>query len=293
MKTKQFRGAVDMRGMLAFFLTAACLLGQDRLKRAEGLYDKTDYRASIALLRDQPAPDAAAYYLIGRDYFMLGEYKRATDAFQRALAQQPSKSEYAHWLGRTFGRRAETSNPLAAPMYASKARQYFEQAVALDAGNEEALNDLFDYYLQAPGFLGGGYDKAEAVAKRIAQRNAAEGHFAQAQLADKRKQFDNAEQQLRRAMELAPRQVGRVLDLAKYLAKRGRYQESEATFEKAEKLAPNAPNVLFARANVYIEQRRNLEQAKALLKKYLKSDLTPDDPPRELAEKMLKQVPGS
>jgi transposase-like protein len=44
---------------------------------------------------------------------------------------------------------------------------------------------------------------------------------------------------------------------------------------------------------VYIEQRRNLEQAKALLKKYLKSDLTPDDPPRELAEKMLKQVPGS
>jgi tetratricopeptide (TPR) repeat protein len=293
MKTKQFRGAVDMRGMLAFFLTAGCLFGQDRLKRAEGLYDKTDYRASIALLRDQPAPDAAAYYLIGRDYFMLGEYKRATDAFQRALAQQPSKSEYAHWLGRTFGRRAETSNPLAAPMYASKARQYFEQAVALDAGNEEALNDLFDYYLQAPGFLGGGYDKAEAVAKRIAQRNAAEGHFAQAQLADKRKQFDNAEQQLRRAMELAPRQVGRVLDLAKYLAKRGRYQESEATFEKAEKLAPNAPNVLFARANVYIEQRRNLEQAKALLKKYLKSDLTPDDPPRELAEKMLKQVPGS
>lgn len=281
-----------MRGMLPFLLTAACLLGQDQLKRAEELYDKTDYRASLAWLRELPSSHAA-HYLMGRDHFMLGEYKKATDSFQKAVALQPSKSEYAHWLGRTFGRRAETSNPFAAPMYASKARQFFEQAVALDPGNEEALNDLFDYYLQAPGFLGGGYDKAEAVARRIAQRNAAEGHFAQAQLADKRKQFDTAEQQLRRAMELAPRQVGRVLDLAKYLAKRGRYQESEATFDKAEKLAPNAPNVMFARAHAYIQEKRNLDQAKILLKKYLKSNLTPDDPPRELAEKMLKEVPGS
>src|SRR4029077_19250492 len=133
-----------------------------------------------------------------------------------------------------------------------------------DPANEEALNDLFDFYLQAPGILGGGYDKAQALAQRIAQRNPAEGAVAHAQLADKRKQFDTAEEQLRRAMELAPRQVGRVLDLAKYLAKHGRYQESEAIFEKAEKLAPNAPNVMFARAHTYIQQGRNLDQAKVL-----------------------------
>jgi tetratricopeptide (TPR) repeat protein len=293
MKEKKYWGFLGMRGIIAILLTAACLFGQGQLKRAEDLYNKTDYEASLALLRELPSADAAAYFLIGRDEFMLGEYKKATDAFQKAVALQPTKSEYAHWLGRTFGRRAETSNPLSAPIYASKARQYFEQSVTLDPANEEALNDLFDYYLQAPGFLGGGYDKAAAVAKRIEQRNAAEGHFAQAQLADKRKQFDTAEQQLRRAMELAPRQVGRVLDLAKYLAKRGRYQESEATFDKAEKLAPNAPNVLFARAHTYIQEKRNLEQARSLLRKYLKSDLTPDDPPRELAEKMLKEVAGS
>ena len=293
MNGEKYRGFLGMRGIIAFLLTAACLLGQGRLKRAEDLYDKTDYRASLALLREVSSPDAAAYFLMGRDNFMLGEYKKATDAFQNAVALQPSKSEYEHWLGRTFGRRAETSNPFAAPMYASRARQHFEQAVALDPGNEEALNDLFDFYLQAPGFLGGGYDKAEAVAKRIAQRNEAEGHFAQAQLADKRKQFDTAEQQLRRAMDLAPRQVGRVLDLAKYLAKRGRYEESEATFDRAEKLEPNAPKIMFARADTYIQEKRNLQQARTLLRKYLQSDLTPDDPPRELAEKMLREVPGS
>lgn len=282
-----------MRGMILFLLAVSGLFADGGWKRAEELYQKTDYKASLALLHDAPPSDANAHFLTGKNYFMLGDYKKATDAFQRAIAVDSGNSEYVHWLGRTFGRRAETSNFFSAPMYASKARQYFERAVALDAANDEALNDLFDYYLQAPGFLGGGYEKAEELAKRIAQRDEAEGHFAQAQLADKRKQFDSAEEQLRRAMELAPRQVGRVLDLAKYQAKRGRYRESEAQFDKAEKLAPNSPKVYFARAHTYIQQKRNLDRAKSLLIRYLHSELTPDDPPREQAEKLLRQVSGS
>jgi len=269
------------------------LYGQDPLTKAEELYRRTEYKASLSLITEIGQPSGAGYALAGRDYFMLGEYKKATEAFQKAFALEPGKSEYAHWLGRSFGRRAETSSPFSAPSYASKARAYFEKAVALDPNNEEALNDLFDYYLEAPGFLGGGYDKAEAIAQRIAQRNPAEGHFAEAQLADKRKQFDTAEEQLRRAMELSPRQVGRVLDLARYLARHGRIQESEAAFDRAEQLAPDSPKVSFARAGVYVEQKRNLDKAKVLLMRYLRSNLTPDDPPREQAEKLLKEASGA
>ena len=283
-----------MRGLIGILLALSCAFAQDSsLQRAEELYNKTDYQESLALLQEVPEPRAASYNLIGRDYFMLGEYKKATEAFQKAFALEPSNSVHAHWLGRAFGRRAETSSPFLAPMHASKARQYFEQAVALDPGNAEAMNDLFDYYLQAPGFLGGGYDKAEQIAKRIAARNEAEGHFAEAQLADRRRQYDTAEEQLRRAMELAPHQVGRVIDLARYLAKRGRVQESEATFDKALQVAPNSPKVFFARARAYIEGKRNLDKAKDLLIQYLRSDLTPDDPPREEAEKLLKQISNS
>jgi len=282
-----------MRGTILFLFASSWLLAGADWKKAEELYQKTDYRASLALVHGASSSDTAAQFLAGRDYFMLGDYKKATDAFQKAAALEPGNSIYAHWLGRAFGRRAETSNPFAAPMYASKARQFFEKAVALDPANDEALNDLFDFYLQAPGFLGGGYDKAEDLARRIAKRDAAEGYFAQAQLADKRKQFDTAEEQLRRAMDLAPKQVGRVLDLAKYQAKRGRYQESEAQFDKAERLAPNSPKVYFARAHTYVQTRRNLDRAKTLLNKYLQSELTPDDPSREEAQKLLRQLSGS
>jgi Flp pilus assembly protein TadD len=282
-----------MRGAIIFLGWMPFLCAQDDFARAERLYQRTDYQASIAVLHSASAHSAASHGLAGKNWFMLGEYKKATAAFHQALELEPSNSEYALWLGRGYGRRAETSSPLTAPLYAAKARQYFEEAVRLDPSNGEALNDLFDYYLEAPGFLGGGFDKAERIALCIAERNPAEGHFSQAQLADRRKQFDTAEEQLRRAMELAPLQVGRVLDLAKYLARRGRYRESDAAFDKAEQIAPAAPKVYFARASALIEQKRNLPRARQLLIQYLQSDLTPDDPPREQAERLLKQVAGS
>ncbi|HUA22403.1 MAG TPA: tetratricopeptide repeat protein [Bryobacteraceae bacterium] len=282
-----------MRWVFLLLAALEVLSAQGQFERAEQLYQRTDYQASLSLLSEKEQPSDADYGLMGRDYFMLGEYKKATDVFLKAFAMDPRNSEYAHWLGRAFGRRAETSGPFTAPLWASKARQYFEEAVALDGNNGEALNDLFDYYLEAPGFLGGGYNKAEAVAKRIAEHNQAEGYFAQAQLADKRKQYDTAADQLRRAMDLAPHQVGRVLDLARYLARHGRIPESEAAFDRAERLAPHDPRVWFVRARVYVEQKRNLAKAKQLLLQYLESDLTPDDAPREQAEKLLKEASGA
>jgi len=275
------------------FAAAAGLLafGQD-LKSAHDLYERTDYWGSLKVLRAVKAPDAEAYFLMGKDYFMVGEFKQAADNFQKAAALDPKNSDYALWLGRAWGRRAETASPFTAPMAASKARQYFELAVTLDPRNKEATGDLFDYYLNAPGFLGGGLDKAAALARQIGKNDPAEGHFAAAQLADRRKQYDTAEEQLRRAVELAPRQVGRVLDLARYLAKQGHIQESEATFAQAEKLEPDSPKVLYTRAKTYIETKRNLDQARILLRKYMQSNLTPEDAPREEARKLLQKASG-
>ena len=47
---------------------------------------------------------------------------------------------------------------------------------------------------------------------------------------------------------------------------------------------------MFARADTYIRANRNLDTARELLKKYLTAHLTPDDPPRSQAEKLLLQV---
>ncbi len=164
---------------------------------------------------------------------MIGEFKKASDHLEKATGTNPGSSEYMDWLGRAYGKRAETSNPIMAPSYAAKARRAFEKAVELDAHNRDALDDLFDYYLEAPGFLGGGFDKAAVVAEKLSAIDPGEAYYDQFKLDQKRKEFGNAEQHLRQAVASAPRSVGHILALAKFLATQGRLTESDALFAKA------------------------------------------------------------
>jgi len=261
-------------------------------RKAEELYNKTEYKASLELL-DKGSRDAAVENLIGRDYFMMGDFKKAVDFFRNAAAIDPSNSDYALWLGRAWGRRAETSNSLLAPGYASKARHWFEEAVQLNSRNEEALSDLFEYYLEAPGFLGGGLGKAQRVASQIASVDPSEGFWAGTRVAEHKREYGTVESRLSHAIELAPLQVGQVLNLARFMAKEGRVQESDDLFKRAEKMAPNTPQVWYARAETLIKQNRNLPEARELLQKYLQSQVTPNDPSKQDAERLLKRVNGA
>jgi tetratricopeptide (TPR) repeat protein len=124
--------------------------------------------------------------LLGRAYFMSGQYKLATDWLEKAVVADPSNAGYYDWLGRAYGRRAETSSFVTALSYASRTRENFEKAVTLDPVNLEALSDLFECYLEAPRVLGGGMDKAEAIAARIGRLDAAEFECKLAEIAEKR-----------------------------------------------------------------------------------------------------------
>lgn len=276
---------------LAIWFALSLAAAVSDVDRARELYQRTDYAGSLRILKHTPEANASIEFLIGQDHFMMGDYKPASEAFQKAVALEPANSNYFLWLGRAYGRRAEMANPLTAASYASKARQNFERSVELDPRNKEALDDLFAFYLQAPGILGGGFEKAAGVARQIAAIDKAEGHFALYQLAETKKEYNTAEEQLRRAVELAPRKVGRVLELARLLAKEGRYQESDTAFERAEALAPNSPRVMFAKARTLIQYKRNLQEARDLLRKYIQSSqLTPDDPPRSEAQQLLRRA---
>jgi tetratricopeptide (TPR) repeat protein len=276
------------RARLSSFITMLALAAP--LERARELYQKTEYEAALRVLAGEGGKDAAAYNLMGRCHYMLGDFKRAIQAFEQAAAAEPASSDHRLWLGRAWGRRAETSSFITAPGYASRARQHFEKAVEMNPRNAEALNDLFEYYLEAPGILGGGLDKAEALSQRIKELEPAEYHYAQARLAEKRRQLQAAERELRLAMQAAPKQAGRVVDLAKFLAKQGRWEEAESAFRQARDLAPDSPKVLFEQAAAYVRAGRNLPAARELLQRYLAAPLTPDDPPRREAEQLLKRA---
>lgn len=277
---------------LAFALAAMVGAAPAELKKAQDLYRQTRYQEALQLVQPLLNQSPDALLLAGQAAYGLGDYKKATDLLERAVAQNSGSSEYYHWLGRAYGMRADTSIPITAPHYASKARQNFEKAVQLNPANGEALNDLFEYYLQAPGFLGGGLDKAQDLLPKIKSVDAAEEEFALSKLQESRKDFNSAEQHLRRAAELAPKSVGRVLDVARFLARRGRFAESVTWLARAEKISPKDPQVLYKTAETYIEAKQNLPEARAMLQEYLRLPLTPDMPTRSDAQKLLKQASG-
>lgn len=260
------------------------------LDSARALYQQTQYQQALERIAPIQPKSASAYALLGQCYYMLEDYKKASEAFQRAVDADEDNSVYWDWLGRAYGRRAETSSFITAPSYASKTRQYFEKAVELDPENLDATDDLFEYYLEAPGFLGGGKDKAAELSERVRQRAPAKYHSMQAQLAEKDKKMDIAEQQWRAAAKVASTGVDRLIDLARFLARQGRHAESDAVFEQARELAPESVQLKFQRARTYIDAKRNLDQARTLLEEYLKSPLTPDDPPRSDAQKLLQRI---
>lgn len=282
-----------MRGRTLVTATWGLVLGSvafpATVDEARALYSQAEYARAAAILQQLP-PQPPTLLLLGQCLYQEGEFNKASQVLEKAAAAEPGNSLTRMWLGRAYGRRAENAFPLAAPGLASKAREAFELAVRLDPSNLEAMSDLFEYYLDAPGFLGGGLDKARALIPKFAQYDKAEAQFAEARLDEKQKQFNTAEEHLRQAVMLAPRQIGRVIDLARFLARRGRHEESEQVFQQAAKIEPESPKLLYARAETWIETKRNLNEAKKYLNRYLEARLTPDDPTRTEARRLLKKA---
>jgi tetratricopeptide (TPR) repeat protein len=281
--------------MFRIFVCVAILaapLWAGNLEGPRQLYQRTAYEAALRALGAEASRDAQALLLAGQIYYQLGKYKEASEQLEKAVQLEPGGAKIFLWLGRSLGRRAEASSFLTALPYARRCREALERSVALDGESVEAMSDLAAYYIEAPSFLGGGLEKAEKLAARIAALDAAQGQYVWARIAEKRRDFSRAEAHLRRAVEMAPRQIDRQIDLAQFFARLGEVKQTEQALAKAAEMAPESPKLLFAQAKMYFRQGRNLGEARALLRRYLQLQLTPEDPPRWEAERLLAQAGG-
>lgn len=122
--------------------------------------------------------DPEANFYMGRIYFDEDDYGKAIDWFEKAAKYDKNNSRYHMWLGHSFGRRAQNAPKLKQPFLARNSRKNYEKAVELDPDNIEARKSAMEFYLQAPGFMGGGRDNAEREARAIMERDSVAGHTA-------------------------------------------------------------------------------------------------------------------
>jgi tetratricopeptide (TPR) repeat protein len=213
--------------------------------------------------------DAESLNLLCRAYYLVEDWDHAVDNCERAVEADGNKSAYHQWLGRAYGEKADHSSFITAARLAKKVRTEFEQAVQLDGANLGARVDLAEFYLEAPGMMGGGEDKARTQALLIGKINPAKEHWVYARIAEKNKDYATAEKEYRSAIDLSKGASDTWLDLAVFYRKRERYDDMESALRKATAGAVNPPEVLMDGADTLLRANRNPSLAIELLKRYL------------------------
>jgi tetratricopeptide (TPR) repeat protein len=231
--------------------------------------------------------DAATYNLLCRAYFSLGQWDRGIAACEKAVELAPGNSTYHLWLGRIYGEKADSSSFFTAAGLAKKVRNQFEQAVQLSPSSVDARTDLAEFYLEAPGIVGGGQDKARAQAATLARLDPAQAHWVNARIAEKKKDFAVAEREYRSAIDVSHGDASAWLNLALFNKHIGRLDQMEDAINHAASAQVNHPVVLVDAAETLIRTGRNFPVAIQLLRRYLSSSSTVEEAPAFKAHYLL------
>lgn len=234
--------------------------------------------------------DAEAHNLLCRAYFSLGDWNRGVEDCEKATSLEPSNSRYHMWLGRIYGEKADRANFMTAAGLAKKVRTEFEAAVQLNPKSVDARTDLAEFYLEAPGIVGGGRDKAEAQASALSTLDPAKAHWVSARIAEKKKDSAAAEQEYRAAIKSSQGAASAWLNLALYYKHTNKLNEMTDAIGNVSSAHLDRADALVDAAEILIHTDRNLPQAAQLLKRYIASTTTVEQAPPFKAHYLLGTV---
>jgi predicted Zn-dependent protease len=160
---------------------------------------------AIRLLNTQISADpndGEAHLLLCRAYLSEKVLDTAVHECEIAAKLLPRSSAAQDWLGRACGVKADDAGPLTGIKLALRVRDAFAAAFALDPHSKDAANDLAEYYIGAPSIVGGGFDKALAVAAKIEPEFPQLAHRIRGRAAEKQKDYATAEREYHAAIDV-------------------------------------------------------------------------------------------
>jgi len=212
--------------------------------------------------------DAQRHNLLCRAYFMAEEWDQGISECERARNLDPQKSLYYMWLGRIYGEKADRVGFLSAAGLAKKVRSSFERAVELDPNSWEARTDLAEFYLEAPGIVGGGKDKAREQAKALLPLNPGMAHWVLGRVAEKEKNSAEAEREYRAGIAGTHGGARAWLDFAIFLRHANRFEEMEKALKEVETAPVDRAESLMDGASLLLHAGRYFPLGVRLVHRY-------------------------
>jgi tetratricopeptide (TPR) repeat protein len=258
--------------VLAFLIVAPAVAGADESAPALLASGRVDDAISALHGQLSASPnDALAHNLLCRAYFSLGQWDRGVGDCEKAVTLAPDNSQFHLWLGRIYGEKADKASFMAAAGLARRVAREFEAAVHLNPRNVDARTDLAEFYLEAPGIVGGGRDKAEQQASQLQSLDPAKAHWVNARILEKKKEFPQAENEYRAAIDASHGAASAGLNLGLFYKHRERWDDMEQALSHVRSAPADRPDALVDSAEILIHTQRNVAEAVQLLRAYLNS----------------------
>jgi tetratricopeptide (TPR) repeat protein len=277
-------------------LTALSIAGSQTppaaITRANAALQAGEADKALGLLNGQP-DSAEARNLKCRVFFMIEHFADAAAECEQAVRLAPQNSDNHLWYGRALGERAENATFVSAYSLARRAREEFEQAVNLDAKNVDALADLGEFYTAAPGVVGGGNDKAEALLTLLDKVDAEHAHQLRGRIAESSKDYAAAEREYRQAISASDHPAFPWMSLGSFYRKRGRWDDMQTAVQNGYKAAlrdKTAGVALYNGASILMRGGRNLALAAEMLERYLADYSKSEEAPAFVAHTLLAHL---
>jgi len=234
--------------------------------------------------------DAATQSSLCRVYYALENWDNAVRHCERAVRMEPDNALYQHWMGRSYGKKAEASSLLRAYPLARKTVAAFQKAHSLEKDNEEIARDLAQYFVRAPEFVGGGLDKAEALADEIANQHPSAAAWIRGEVAGQQGHLGEAEAHFRDSIRLDQASAKPLLDMARFYSTKKLWKKFEESVAEAVRSPYATPEDRYDAAELMLLAERNLEEARRQLRAFLDAGHSKETAPAFRAHYLLGEV---
>jgi tetratricopeptide (TPR) repeat protein len=271
MKLPRTIGLVFVGGLL---LCTAAARAQSVVSSVSGLFDSAHYSEAESVARAEISKSdhqADLYYWMGRCSFELHDDDAAESNAEHAVQLDPDNSEYHDFLGVAAGHKAQFANWFAALALAKKAQHEFMEAVRLDSRNTRAHRDLIAFDVAAPGFVGGGEDKAQDEIAKLAAVDPVQADLARINFYENKKNWESANEQAEAVIAAKPREVDPYIEVASYYERREDPAGIRTAIAAMPKSAAPNPHIAYYRGVADFLAGDDLVESEASLKAYFQS----------------------
>lgn len=237
------------------------------------LFDARKYPQAKAIaerLVEADAKDAQAAFWLGRIYYVERKLDQAASWFEKAAQIEPRNALAHHWMGVAYGRQAVGANKFRQAILARRTKAAFERAIALDPDLLESRQYLLQYYLIAPGIVGGSMEKAREQAAEISKRDVVRGHLARGSIYDREENAAGAEREYLAAIRATPDSLEAYYGLALMYQRTKQYDKAFDTYEQVLVRRPAETRARYLIGRTAALSGERLDRAEGALREYLR-----------------------